>query len=68
MQNGHPRDLKKWPFDRGAVKAILAVTKLYWPLLTGGHCSEVTVSSGLTVYVQEAPFNVMTVNVMVQLM
>ena len=52
MHNGHPRDLKKWPFDRGAlikVRFILAVAELYRPLLTVGRCSEVAVSSGLTV-------------------
>ena len=52
VHNGHPRDLKKRPFHRGAlikVRFILAVTKLYWPLLTGGRCSEVVVSSGLTI-------------------
>jgi hypothetical protein len=53
VHNGHSQDLKKWLFDKGAVvKAsfILAVTKLYWPLLTGGRCSKVAVSSGLTVF------------------
>ncbi len=53
VHKGLPRDLKKWPFDKGALineRFILAITKLYWPLLTGGHCSEVAVSSGLTVY------------------
>jgi hypothetical protein len=52
VHNGHPQDQKKWPFDRGAlikVRLILAVTELYWSLLTGGYCSEVAVSSGLTV-------------------
>ncbi len=43
---------KKWPFYRGAlikVRLKLAVTELNWPLLTGGRCSEVAVSSGLNV-------------------
>ncbi len=52
VHNGHPRGLKKWPFDRGTlikVRFILAVTELYRLMLTGGRCSEVAVSSGLTV-------------------
>jgi hypothetical protein len=53
VHNGHPRDPKKWPFDRGAlikVRFVLAVTQLYRPLLTGGRFSKVAVSSGLTVF------------------
>jgi hypothetical protein len=59
VHNGHPQNLKKWPFDRGAlikVRFILAVTKLYWPLLKGGHFSEVAVTSGLTVLLTPFPF------------
>jgi hypothetical protein len=40
------------PYDRGALikeKFILEVAELYWPLLTGGRCSEVVIKAGLTV-------------------
>jgi hypothetical protein len=52
VYNGHPWDLKKWPFDRGAlikVRFRLAIAELYWSLLTGGRCSEVVVKADLTV-------------------
>ncbi len=34
----------------------LVVDESNWPLLTGGHCSEVAVKAGLTVYLKNALF------------
>ncbi len=50
---------KKWPLYRGGrsvegfqskLVSKLAWPDFDWPLLTGGHYSEVAVSTGLTVY------------------
>jgi hypothetical protein len=52
VYNSHLWDLKKWPFDRGAlikVRFRLAIPELYRLLLTGGHSLEAVIEAGLGV-------------------
>jgi len=46
---------KKWPLNIGGLfnenyNLKLVLPGLGWPLLTGGHCSEVVFNTGLTVF------------------
>ncbi len=53
VYNGHPWDLKKVAVLQRCMMKLrfrLAVDDSNWPLLTGGHCSQVVVKSGLTVH------------------
>jgi hypothetical protein len=50
VYNSHPWDLKKVVvMQRVFLKRSVVRKASDWPLLTGGHCSEVVVRSGLTV-------------------
>ncbi len=63
MFNAHPWDLKKYPFDRGAlikVRFSPAVPELYRSLLRGGYYSEVVINAGFTVHWVFSSWNVFT--------
>jgi hypothetical protein len=57
VNNSHPWDPKKWLFKKGLLLTgfcykLLSILENWgsgWPLLIGGHCSEVVVNTGLTV-------------------